>query len=310
MTIRHIRVFVGVYQRMNITHAASDLHMTQPAVTRTIKELESHYGTTFFERINQRLHATQSGNRYYLHAKKVLDAFDAMESDTRTSAEYFDIRIGSTYYLGSFLLPAITKDFKHHFPHAALRAQIMNISNIQHALHMNKLDFAIVEDQIDDAKLCGEVFLKDRLVLLLPKGHPLNMKENLCVNDLQGMPFLMRESGSNNRRRLEDMLQRNDVCVDPVLESYSTHAILSAIVEGICLSILPEYLAMPWVKAGLIDSRPLVDQPMVRKNYIIWHKEKHLSAKVHETMKLCHRAALRLREKDTFLPPDFHTPNP
>ena len=303
MTIRHLKAFICVYDQMSITRAANALHMTQPVVTRTIKELESHYGVLFFERINHRLHATEAGKRFYMHAKKAVEAFDALELDTLTSSDRFSLRLGSTYYLGCYLLPLVIQDFNRLFPQADLHARVMNAGNLQKALMENELDFIISEDQIADANLHSEVFFKDRLILLLPKKHPLTVCSTLTVNDLQNQPFLLREPGSNNRRRIDELLTRGGVTVRPVLESYSTQALLASISAGIGLSILPEYLAKPWVDAGLIESRPLLDEPMVRSNYIIWHKEKHLTPQIYDTMKLCHQAAVRLREQDSFLLP-------
>ena len=297
MTIRHIRVFVSVYELMNMTRAATMLHMTQPAVTRMIKEMENHYGVLFFERINHRLYATEAGKRFYVHGKRIINEFDVMESDTRAGAERFNVRIGATYYLGSFLLPEVMNDFKHRFPLAELRAKVMNLNNIQNALCANELDFAIMEDRPDDIRLRSEVFYQDRLVLVMPNTHELSQREHLSVRDIQGQRVLLRESGSNNRRLQEEIFERNAISIDPVFESYSTEAILSAVSQGIGISLVPEYLARTWIHSGLLVSKPLVDEPMARKNYIVWHREKHLTPQIHETMKICHRVVMRLCER-------------
>ena len=303
MTIRHLKVFISVYDHMSITHAAADMHMTQPVVTRTIKELESHYGTLLFDRINHRLYATNAGKQLYAHACSVVNAFDIKENDALKNADHFQLRIGSTNYLGSFLLPGIIKDFKAHFPNAGIRAVVANAADLRRALCENELDFAIAEDELVDSRLSNEVFFKDRLVLLLPKDHPFTQKSAVSIRDLQDMPFLMREPGSTCRPRLDEMLAHNGVSVEPVMESCSTQAILYAIRAGVGLSILPEYLARPWVRSGQISSLPIADEPMVRKNFIVWHKEKTLTPQIHESMILCHRAASRLQEQE-YSPPN------
>ena len=296
MTIRHLKVFICVYDHMSITRAAGVLHMTQPVVTRTIKELESHYDALFFDRINHRLHATDAGKRFYAHARQVVTAFDAMEADTFRSSDHFTLNIGTTYSLGSYLLPRVLKALKARFPLAEIRACVMNISALQHALCDNELDFALVEDLVRDPHLRSEVFFKDRLVLILPKDHPLSKQESIFAADLEDMPFIVREKGSANRRRLDDMLERNRVNVRIVLESVSTQVILSALREGLGVSLLPEYLAAPSVSAGLLESRPLADEPMIRENYILWNRDKSFIPQIHECIELCHRTALCLCE--------------
>ena len=81
MTIKHLRIFVTVYQEGNVTRAASLLHMTQPAVTRSIQELENHYGIRLFERINHKLYRTKRGEDLYARALHILDSFDDLEKE-------------------------------------------------------------------------------------------------------------------------------------------------------------------------------------------------------------------------------------
>lgn len=81
MTLRHLRVFLAVYQTQNVTRAAERLHMTQPTVTRAVQELERYYGVRLFERINRRLYITQSGRQLYARAVHIVGSFDRMEKN-------------------------------------------------------------------------------------------------------------------------------------------------------------------------------------------------------------------------------------
>ena len=76
MTLRHMRIFAEVYRTRNVTHAARNLHMTQPAVTRAIQELEQHYGVRLFERLYRHLSPTEAAQRLYAQAVYLLDTFD------------------------------------------------------------------------------------------------------------------------------------------------------------------------------------------------------------------------------------------
>ena len=83
MTVRHMRIFLAVYRCGGITSAAQQLHMTQPAVTRAIQELESYYGVKLFERMGRRLPVTEVGKRFYSQAVHIVDLFDNMETSLR-----------------------------------------------------------------------------------------------------------------------------------------------------------------------------------------------------------------------------------
>ena len=90
-----------------MTLAAEQLHLTQPAVTRVIKEIENYYGVCLFERLNRRLYVTESGRRLYAQALHLIDTFESMEKEMRNLDTFGLLRIGSTIALGSYLLPEL-----------------------------------------------------------------------------------------------------------------------------------------------------------------------------------------------------------
>ena len=104
MTLRHMRIFAEVYRTRNVTHAARNLHMTQPAVTRAIQELEQHYGVRLFERLYRHLSPTEAAQRLYAQAVYLLDTFDHMEAAMRDWDSLGVVRVGATVTLGSTCL--------------------------------------------------------------------------------------------------------------------------------------------------------------------------------------------------------------
>lgn len=107
MTLRHLRIFAEVYRAGNVTRAAEVLHMTQPAVTRAVQELEQHYGVRLFERMYRHLSPTEGGRRLYPQAVHLLDAFDRMETGLRDWDSLGVVRVGATVTLGGALLPGL-----------------------------------------------------------------------------------------------------------------------------------------------------------------------------------------------------------
>ena len=96
MTIRHMRIFLEVCRTMNVTRAAENLYMTQPAVSRSIREMEKHYGVRLFERLNQRLYLTDSGRRMHAYAVHIVDTFDRMERELSDGDERGVLRVGAS----------------------------------------------------------------------------------------------------------------------------------------------------------------------------------------------------------------------
>lgn len=116
MTIRHLRIFAEVYRFENITRAAEELHLTQPAVTRAIRELEDYYGTRLFERMYHRIFPTESGRRLYPQVLQLLDSFERIETGLRNWDSLGYIRVGATVTLGDTVLPGLTRRFLEENP--------------------------------------------------------------------------------------------------------------------------------------------------------------------------------------------------
>ena len=122
MTVRHLKIFLEVYRNGSITRASERLHMTQPAVTRAIQELEHYYGVRLFDRINRRLLVTEAGKQLYAQALHLVDLFEHMETSLRNWDALGVLRIGSSIALGTHVLPDLILRFRADHP--ALRTQV------------------------------------------------------------------------------------------------------------------------------------------------------------------------------------------
>lgn len=289
MTIRHLNIFIEVYRTGNITHAAEKLFTTQPAVTRAIKELEHYYGVTLFERYNRRLSATEAGKRFYAYALHIVDSFDQMEKELRDWDELGMIRVGATVTLGATLLPRLLKEYQRRYPGIEVRAVVSNGTTLQSALADNALDIALIEGSVTGEALCAEEFAEDRLVLLLPPDSPLLARPSIKLADLWAEPLLLREQESVGRSLLNHVFALHHLPVKPMLESVSTHALVQAVHEGLGISFLPEDLVEHSIESGFIASREVEDESFQRKNYVVWHEKKHLTASARKFIELCHR---------------------
>ncbi len=286
MTIRHLKIFIEVYKKNNVTHAADALHMTQPAVTRAIKEIENYYGIKLFERINKRLYVTEAGREFYSHAIHIADSFDIMEKKLRNWDELGIIRVGTTITLGNTLLPNILADFSNTHPNIRVNSTVSNAENLQLALLDNRLDFAVIEGNVDNDQLHKEIISEDRLILILPPNDPRVNASTLLLEDLSDSPLLLRENGSIGRSLLNHVFAIHDIPMAPSMESVSTQAIIHAVSKGLGISFLPEALVRPSLEAGIISTLRVDNEDFVRNNYVVWHKHKFLTNSAKELIEL------------------------
>ena len=286
MTLRHMKVFVAVYQTENVTKAAKMLNLTQPVVTRTIQEIEKYYGVCLFERINHRLHTTEAGKRFYSYALHIIDSFDQMEKGLRNWDELGVLRVGATSTLGNALLPQVLVRFRKDHPALQVRARISNGARLQQRLLDNQLDLALIEGEIRDENLCVQPLAEDRLVLILPPDDPRRDCRSLTLEDLASAPLILREEGSMGRTVIERVFAAHRLPVEPIIESVSTQAIIRAVHEGLGISFLPENLVQPAIASGFVATHEIENETFVRENFIVWHKHKFLTNSAKELMAL------------------------
>lgn len=288
MTLRHIKVFLTVYKTQNMTLAAEQLHLTQPAVTRVIKEIENYYGVCLFERLNRRLYVTESGRRLYAQALHLIDTFESMEKEMRNLDTFGLLRIGSTIALGSYLLPELIFIFQKQIPQIQVQVTVSNRRTLQKMLLNNQLDIALIEGGVDDSHLHGEAFGGDRLVLITPPYHPLLKKKDVTLLDLLAYPLLLREKNSSVRIFVEQLFAVEGLPpLNPHWESASTQAIVQAVSYGMGISLLPEPLVKRDILLGTVCTCPVVGADLCRQNYVVWDKHKFLTKATQEFIALC-----------------------
>ena len=253
-----MRIFLEVCRTMNVTRAAENLYMTQPAVSRAIREIEQTYSIRLFERLNQRLYLTDSGRRMHAYAMHIVDTFDRMERELSDGDERGVLRVGASITLGNYELPAVARRMKKERPGIRLQATVANVDTLKDMLLDNRLDAAMIEAPIDHRDLTGEAFSRDELALILPPGHPLLQKDHLTLADVAACDLLLREKGSSGRAFLDTVFEAHGLTVSP-------------------LSILPEKLVRRALKAGVVQTRPICDAPLSRPCHIVWHRNKYLS---------------------------------
>lgn len=280
MTIRHLEIFVQVYREQSITRAAEKLYMTQPAVSVAIRELENHYDVALFERLGRRLYVTGEGQALYARAVQLLEEFRGLERDLGQSPS---LRVGSSVTLGNFLLPRVAKEWQRRHPERPLQVTVANGGRLQQMLRDNQLDLAVIEGPVERGELQTRVLRQDRLVLVLPEGHPLSGLETIRLEQVLQSPLLVREEGSAGRRCLEQVLARRGLQAERRWESIDTQALVQAVRDGLGVALLPQELAE---KASGVVVRTLEDEDFCRENVLAWHRHKRLSEALLELMEL------------------------
>ena len=287
MTLRHMRIFQKIYETQSVTRAAEALHMTQPAVTRALQELEKYYGLRLFERLNRRLTVTEAGRRMYDYALHLTETFDTMEKSLRDWERQGVLRVGASVSLGCSLLPQLARTFQEEHPGVEVRVRIANGELLRRDLLENRLDLALLEGEENGADLMLTPFAAGEMALIVPPGHPLARAGGATLAQAAAYPLLLRETGSATRRFLDQLLMSRGLAVQPVWESASTQALLSAVREGLGITLVPWALARQTVLRGEAERCPVTDAELIRRQYVAWLPSKYVTGTMRAFVNLC-----------------------
>ena len=292
MTLRHLRIFITVYQKESITRAADDLHMTQPAVSLAIKELESRYQIRLFDRIGKRIYITEQGKWLYEYALHIVSLFDEMEERVKTWNNKGGVSIGSSITIGNFILPKLVCEFQKQYPEIEVNVFIHNTDTVERKLLNNQIDFALVEGKNHYEQLKSERLMDDPLCFICSPESKLAQKKCVSLKELEKYPMILRERGSAVRDVIDESMGYYQMNYKVLWESVSTQAIIRAVSQNLGISILPYLLVKDDLKQKVVSLVEVSDFSISREFSIIYHKKKYFTPMAKAFIELCRKEIL------------------
>ena len=290
MTLRHIRIFLTVCQEgFHVTRAAEALHMTQPAVSLAIRELEDYYGVRLFDRIGRRLQITEAGVRLRESGSHIVAMFDRMEKGLRNWDAFGVLRVGASLTIGSQLMPGYVRAFRESHPDTEVQVTVATSALLEQKLLDNALDFALMEGAVHVPSIVSEAYMEDHLAVVCPAGGRFRQGQVLTQAEFRSQPLLLREHGSGTRETFERAVGQAGFSVTPAWEAMSNRALLNAVASGLGLSVLSARIAAEEVARGRVVSVEVEGLDFRRQFHIIYHRDKFLTASALAFMELCRR---------------------
>lgn len=193
-----LKVFRSTARHLSFTKAADEMCISQPAVTRHIKEIESEYGQRVFERTNGKLILTKAGSALLAHAEKILEQYDALDFEMkRLRGEYAgELKIGASTTIAQYILPVALADFATRHPDVNLLLLNGNTAEVEEALIRHDIDLGLVEGISRQLPLHYTAWLKDELVAVVRADSHLADREEITTDELSAIPLVLREPGS------------------------------------------------------------------------------------------------------------------
>ena len=279
MSDRRLKVFHAVARLLSFTKAAEELHMTQPAVTFQVRQLEEYFNTRLFDRTHNKVNLTPAGERVSEFAERIFDLYSEMENTVRdlTGEISGALTIGASTTIAEYMLPALLGEFKNRYPDINLRLKVSNSEGIVSMVEHNVIDLGVVESPVSNKNLIVEVCHEDQLVVIAAPDHELVKRGGkVRASDILRYPFVSREEGSGTRDVITQYLM--DEKVNPgdlnlSLELGSPEAIKGAVEAGMGITIISRSIIGKELKLKTLAELQL-DPPLSRSFSFVRQRQK------------------------------------
>lgn len=241
-------VFLSVAENLSFSKAAEALHISQPAVTKHIKELENKYSTTLFERKGNRIYLTRAGEIVYNALQKIarqyrdLD-FEIGHLNNTASGEFI---IGASSTISQYVIPRVIASFHKRYPKIRIHLMSGNSFEMEQLLLENKIDLALVENESSQTGIQYKNFLDDELIVVTAAKSVYAKRKNITVDDLMQFAIVLREQGSGSLEVIKKTLQNQGIAFEKLntfIHLGSTESIKNFLLDFDGIAIISEKAA-------------------------------------------------------------------
>jgi DNA-binding transcriptional LysR family regulator len=279
ITLRHLKTFEAVARCGSISRAATELHLTQPAVSMQMKQLEEQIGLALLEQVGKRMFLTEAGQALQGHAgdiaARMVDLNASMDQFRGLERGLLRLAVVST---ANYFLPRLIAEFNRRHPGVRVSLQVANREFVLSALADNGTDLAITGQPPDSLDVVAQHFMDNPLVVIAAPGHPLAAQQAVPLQRMAQETLVVRESGSGTRASMERHFAAHGVTYRPGCEFGTNEALKQAVRAGLGLGVVSLQTIELELQAGCLVVLPVEGFPVVRQWYVLHRTHKRLSA--------------------------------
>ncbi len=275
-TLHQLQVFVKVAELKSVTKAAEALHLSQPAVSIQLKNLQEQFEIPLIEVIGRQIYITEFGNEIVNSSKKILKEINDINYKTLAYKGQMvgELKISSVS-TGKYIMPYFLNEFMNQHPGIDLNMDVSNRLKVLNSLEENLIDFALVNKLPTNIDVKKESLMPNVLVWVANTDYKFKNKNN--IKQLKEAPLIFREYGSATGRAMENFIKKNDFPFGKRLELTSNEAVKQAVIAGLGVSLMPLIGLKNDIINGKLQIVPAKGSPIVTDWNLVWLKGKKLS---------------------------------
>jgi len=279
LTLRQLQILEAVARTGGLSRAAEDLHLTQPAISMQIKQMEDAIGIALLERAGKRIFLTEAGREVQQASLDIAERLTQLKGtlDAMQGLQHGNLTVGVVSTASAFSIHLITQ-FRHRYPGIRIRLNVINREQLLRQLADNSLDLALMGQPPAHLDLEDRVVMENPLVVIAPPHHPLSGQKRIPLARLTEEPFLGRESGSGTRIATEAFFQSHRIAWAAVMEMNKNEAIKLAVESGLGLSVVSQHAVLKELAAKRLCMLDVEDFPILRSWHLVSRRNKQFSS--------------------------------
>lgn len=279
MNLSVLKTFVAVAEKQNLSLAAQEIHVTQPAISKQLGNLEDYFEVALVERHGRGIKLTTAGDVLYRYAVNMLSLMQEAEVALRELSTTLKgkLTIYASTIPGHYILPLIISAFKKINPDVTISLQIADSKIVMQNILEETANLGAVGVLPGNRRIDGIKFFSDELVLIVPAGHSFAAQTEVSVQSLAGEPLVWREKGSGTRDVVEEKFTKAGLSLSRLnisMELGSTESIITAVEAGAGISIVSRWSVQKELALGKIVALNIKEISMSRDLYLIYPRRK------------------------------------
>jgi DNA-binding transcriptional LysR family regulator len=278
VSLRQLRVFETVARLSSFTRAAEELHLTQPAVSMQVRQLEDEVGLPLFEKLGKQISLTEAGRELFHYSRSIDRSLQEMEEVVESlkgvNRGRLSVAVASTV---NYFAPRLLAAFHQRYPGIGLRLDVTNRERLVHQLQANTVDMVLMGQPPDGVNVESEAFMDNPLVVVAPPEHPLAAEERVGLVRLAEEVFVMREPGSGTRQAMERFFAEQSIGIRHGMQMTRNEAIKQAVRAGLGLSVVSLHTVELELETNRLVILNVEGFPLERQWHLVYRSGRRLS---------------------------------
>ena len=283
LTLRQMQCFSAVARNLSYTRAAEELHLTQPAVSMQVRQLEQQAGLPLTEQFGKRVYLTEAGEEVFRYARSILLQIDELDDvlgrlKGRSGGRLKIAAISSANYFA----PKLLGTFHERFPEIDVSMEVINQTEVLRRVVDNEVDMAIMGQPPKESQVEAIAFMDNPLIIVAPPEHRLAKRKRIQLKELESEEFLIREAGSGTRGAMERFFKQHGLKLRKGMGMGSLSSIKQGVQANLGLALLQRDAVQVELQLGKLVELKVKGLPIWRKWFVVLHKGKRLSVAAEE----------------------------